>query len=61
MPYVQHRSYLKAFTQAAEAAGIPEGFTSDSLRHVFASSLLARGVPITDVAEWLGHRNIQVT
>jgi integrase len=28
---------------------------------VFASSLLSAGVTITDVAEWLGHRSIQVT
>jgi integrase len=61
VPYVQHRSYLKAFTKAADDAGIPDGFSPHSLRHAFASSLLAQGVPITDVAEWLGHRNIQVT
>jgi hypothetical protein len=61
VPFVQHRGYLKSFTKAADDAGIPPGFTPHSLRHVFASSLLAQGVPITDVAEWLGHRNIQVT
>jgi integrase len=61
VPHVMHRSYLKAFVRAAEEAGIPQGFTPHSLRHVFASSLLSAGVPITDVAEWLGHRSIQVT
>jgi integrase len=61
VPFVQHRGYLKSFTRAARLAGIPEGFTPHSLRHVFASALLARGVPITDVAEWLGHRSIEVT
>jgi integrase len=61
VPYVMHRSYHKAFSLAAAGAGIPAGFTPHSLRHVFASSLLAQGVPITDVAEWLGHRSIQVT
>jgi integrase len=59
--FVQHRGYLKAFTRAAHDAGIPQGFTPHSLRHVFASSLLAQGVPITDIAEWLGHRSIQIT
>jgi integrase len=58
---VQHRGYLKSFTRAARLVGITEGFTPHSLRHVFASALLARGVPITDVAEWLGHRSIEVT
>jgi integrase len=61
VPHVMGRSYLKAFTKAAGDAGIPAGFTPHSLRHVFASSLLSAGVPITDVAEWLGHRSIQVT
>jgi integrase len=61
VPFVQHRGYLKSFTRAAQLAGIPEGFTPHSLRHVFASALLARSVPITDVAEWLGHRSIEVT
>ncbi len=61
VPFVQHRGYLKSFTRAARLAGITEGFTPHSLRHVFASALLARGVPITDVAEWLGHRSIEVT
>jgi integrase len=61
VPYVMHRSYLKAFSKAVEDAGIPAGFVPHSLRHVFASSLLSAGVPITDVAEWLGHRSIQVT
>jgi integrase len=61
VPFVQHRGYLKSFSRAARLAGIIEGFTPHSLRHVFASALLARGVPITDVAEWLGHRSIEVT
>jgi integrase len=61
VPFVQHRGYLKSFTRAARLAGITEGFTPHSLRHVFVSALLARGVPITDVAEWLGHRSIEVT
>lgn len=38
----------------------PHTATADT-RHSFASALLARGVPITDVAKWLGHRNINVT
>ncbi|HLJ67190.1 MAG TPA: tyrosine-type recombinase/integrase [Chloroflexota bacterium] len=41
--------------------GIPAGFTAHSLRHAFVSARLSRGVPITDVAAWLGHRNINVT
>ncbi len=53
---VHHR-----FTNAASAAGVPAGFTPHSLRHAYASALLAQMVPITDVGKWLGHRNINVT
>ena len=32
-----------------------------SLRHFFASNCLTHGIPITDVAEWMGHKSIEVT
>jgi integrase len=56
-----YHSYRHAFNGRARKAGIPAGFTPHSLRHAFVSALLGRGVPITDVAKWLGHRNINVT
>jgi integrase len=40
---------------------IREGFTPHSLRHAFVSALLGRGVPITDAAQWVGHKDINVT
>lgn len=46
---------------ATRKAEIPEGFTPHSLRHAFASVMLGKGVPITDVAQWLGHRDVRVT
>ena len=49
------------FMRAAEVAGIPDGFTPHSLRHAFASALLAGGVQITELAHFLGHRDINVT
>ena len=49
------------FSDAAREAGIPAGFTPHSLRHAFASAMLSKGVPITDVAHWLGHRDVRVT
>jgi len=49
------------FMHAAEAAGITDGFTPHSLRHAFASAMLARGVQITELAHFLGHRDINVT
>ena len=49
------------FMRAAEVAGIPEGFTPHSLRHAYASAMLARGVQITELAHFIGHRDINVT
>jgi integrase len=49
------------FMRAAEAAGIADGFSPHSLRHAFASAMLARGVQITELAHFLGHRDINVT
>jgi integrase len=45
----------------ARKAGLPPQFIPHSLRHYLASTALARGIPITDVSEWLGHRSIEVT
>lgn len=56
-----YSSYRHVFNRLASEAGIPAGFTPHSLRHAFVSALLSHGVPITDVAAWLGHRNINVT
>ncbi|MFD5658602.1 tyrosine-type recombinase/integrase [Streptomyces hirsutus] len=38
-----------------------EGVGMCSFRHFFASNSLSNGIPITDVAEWMGHTSIQVT
>jgi integrase len=60
-PYRIYRVMHRTFRRAARSAGIPDEFTPHSLRHAFASALLARGVPITDLAVWLGHRDINTT
>jgi integrase len=59
--YLRYADIWPVFTSAAAAAGIPEGFTSHSLRHAYASAQLGRGVPIGDVSEWLGHQDIRTT
>ncbi|MCX4966342.1 site-specific integrase [Streptomyces sp. NBC_00654] len=41
--------------------GVPEGTVIYSLRHFFASNCLRHNIPITDVAEWMGHNNIDIT
>jgi integrase len=60
-PYRTYGLVHGRFMKAAAAHGIPPEFTPHSLRHAFASALLAHGVPITDVATWLGHQGIEVT
>jgi integrase len=49
------------FQAARQAAGLPAAFTPHHLRHLYASVLLTNLVPITDVAHFLGHRNINTT
>ncbi|WP_433828539.1 tyrosine-type recombinase/integrase [Actinoplanes sp. CA-015351] len=50
----------KVWRPALAASQVPFDRTH-ALRHFFASSLLADGVPITDVAEWLGHASPEIT
>ncbi|GGL65842.1 integrase [Streptomyces fumigatiscleroticus] len=38
-----------------------KGMGMYSFRHYFASNALGRGIPITDVAEWMGHKLIEET
>jgi cell division protein FtsB len=59
--YKVYASVHGTHQRTAKRAGIPAGFTPHSLRHAFASALLGRLVPITDVARWLGHRDINIT
>lgn len=49
------------FVAGIRKAGLPAKFTPHHLRHLFVSKLLNAGVPITDVATWVGHRDIRIT
>ena len=46
---------------AIAAAELAEDTTFHDLRHTFASTALAEGVPISEVSRWLGHRSITTT
>ena len=52
---------MDKFGRARDAAGLPQTFVPHHLRHMYASALLADGVPITDVAKYLGHASIAIT
>jgi len=59
--YQQYSTVDHQVINLARQAAIPAGFRPHSLRHAFASVMLARGIPISDVAQWLGHRDINET
>ncbi len=58
---VIRRSYQEDFQRSAARAGLPPEFIPHSLRHLYASTALAEGIPITEVSRWLGHNSIEVT
>ncbi|MFE1749431.1 tyrosine-type recombinase/integrase [Streptomyces anandii] len=51
----------RLWRNAKKAAGISRRITTHWLRHFFASAGLSKGVPVTDMAEWLGHRDPRIT
>jgi integrase len=53
--YVSH-----AFARARLTAGLPTA-TLHQLRHTAATMLLAEGVPLAVISDWLGHSSIGVT
>ncbi|MEU1309196.1 tyrosine-type recombinase/integrase [Streptomyces cinnamoneus] len=59
-------SYGHHFRRAVIAAGLVQAdgapkYTPHSLRHFFASTALANGIPIHEVSRWLGHKSIKTT
>jgi integrase len=46
---------------ALAAAGLPADATFHDLRHTFASTALAEGMPISEVSRRLGHKSITIT
>ncbi|WP_405792544.1 site-specific integrase [Streptomyces sp. NBC_00029] len=51
----------RLWRKAKQSAGITRTITPHWLRHFFASAGLSKGVPVTDMAEWLGHRDSRIT
>ncbi|MEV4836319.1 site-specific integrase [Nonomuraea sp. NPDC049486] len=57
------RDYFNAdvLKPAILAAEVPADMTFHDLRHTFASTALAEGVPVSEVSRWLGHESITTT
>ncbi|WP_329393871.1 tyrosine-type recombinase/integrase [Streptomyces lydicus] len=51
----------KVWGAAVKAAELGRSVKKHWLRHFFASAALSRGVPVSEVAEWLGHTDPKVT
>ncbi|MEV7085818.1 tyrosine-type recombinase/integrase [Streptomyces sp. NPDC093085] len=60
-PYWAHSTLDYQWSAAKKRAGITRKLNPYSLRHYFASNCLSKGIPITDVADWMGHKNINMT
>jgi integrase len=58
--YVQQGSVSHAFHDARMALGLPPVRFHD-LRHSAATLMLAEGVPLAVISEWLGHAGIAIT
>lgn len=56
-----HANVGKVFRRTLKHAGLPTHFSPHSLRHTFASLLLADGVSPAYVQEQLGHASIELT
>ncbi len=59
--HLHERAIQRAFRQAVQRAGIPKNATVHTLRHSFATHLLANGYDIRTVQEILGHRSVRTT
>jgi integrase len=60
--YSVYGTVSEQFVKNVPRAGIPAGFTAHSLRHMYASVMLVEGgIDITEVARFLGHRDINET
>ncbi|MFJ4879587.1 tyrosine-type recombinase/integrase [Streptomyces sp. NPDC088745] len=60
LPYYYLGNQWAHIKKAGEAE-IPDGMVLYGMRHFFASNCLSHNIPITDVAEWMGHRSIDIT
>ncbi|WP_241518819.1 hypothetical protein [Streptomyces sp. CB03238] len=59
-PYYYLGNQWQKIIKKADPADIPQGMVLYSFRHFFASNCLTHGIPITDVAEWMGHRSLDI-
>lgn len=57
---LQGRTVARELSEATTACGLGH-WTPHAMRHSAASILIASGVPIQDVSQWLGHSGVGIT
>ena len=55
------QSFYQRFAYMKERAGIEKDFSTHSLRHSIATHLLQSGMPIEEIAKFLGHGSLEST
>jgi len=56
----EHQSFTSIFRKHVKSIGL-DGVTPHTLRHTFATMLAAAGVPIAEIRDLLGHKEIRTT
>ena len=58
---ITERSVRRLVAKYRRGAGLTKHTSPHTLRHTFASHKARRGVPLRQVQEWLGHKNLNTT